>query len=65
MLDLESNCPVCDEAGPAQGIDGEHQGVWLCKNDDCNKEYFVDSDLQFYDSVQENWTWKEVKEKMT
>ena len=65
MLDLEKRCPVCNEVGPAQGIDGEHQGVWLCKNNDCSKEHFVHSTVQFYDPAEVNWTWDEVKEKMT
>jgi len=59
VLNLEKDCPVCSTTGPAQGDEEGHKGFWRCPNEDCPKELFVSSKMQFYDPVGSlyNWTW--------
>lgn len=67
LIELEKPCPVCDETGVAQAdADGEFVGAWMCKNDECPKDMFVSSRMQFYDVQTLNnneWTWEDVKQE--
>lgn len=62
-LELEKDCPKCGSTGTALGDeDGNHLGVWECKNDKCGAEVFVSEKMQFYRTGDSNWTWNTLEE---
>jgi hypothetical protein len=77
LVEVFKPCPVCGEEGEAQinteentmgeDVDIDFTGSWKCDNDDCERDYFVSSSVQFYAPVMnselDNWTWTEVKQE--
>lgn len=69
-LPVEKSCPDCGHIGQAQADEqGNHSGVWECKNEDCDNDYFVSSKMKFYRTDEQEtettgWTWDSIEQEV-
>lgn len=62
VREVEKRCPLCGEVGPAMSEDGETVLAYKCKNNDCDKDFFISSEMSFYPPHNNGWTWDSITE---